>query len=163
MHTKFTMKSIIAAAGLFVLTGASAAWSDAIDERAKDLLPWVAQKTGYRADYIKVTVLFVEPKQINLIAYGAKFKAQTDVEAVSAGATIFLPTWFRLGENDDILVHELTHVLQFQNDASFRCRAEQEKEAYETQAAFTDETGIGTKPHPFAMFLLRCPSKSAPH
>lgn len=34
--------------------------------------------------------------------------------------------WFELSKNDDILVHELTHVLQYVNEATFRCRAEQE-------------------------------------
>lgn len=156
------MKAIIVAAAL-LLYSLSAASADIIDDKAKQLLPWVAQKTGYSADHVRVTVLFAEPKVINAIAFGPKYTDQTKINSVSSGATIFLPAWFELGKNDDILVHELTHVLQFENDAHFRCRAEQERQAYEVQSAFVDETGIGTKPHPFFLFLLRCSTKSVPH
>ena len=31
-----------------------------------------------------------------------------------------------------------------------------EKQAYEVQSAFVDETGIGKKPDPFFMFMLHC-------
>ena len=151
-----TIKTIGAAVALSLLLGISTASADALDDRAKELLPWVAQKTGYAADHVKVTVLLVEPRTINLIAYGISKDDDPQPEAISAGATIFLPTWFELGKNDDILVHELTHVLQYANDAQFRCRAEQEKQAYETQAAFVEETGIGKKPDPFFMFMLHC-------
>src|SRR5437764_8216730 len=103
------MKAFIAAAVL-LLSSLSTASADAVDDRAKQLLPWVAQKTGYSADHVKVTVMLAEPKVINGIAYGAHYTDQNTVESVSTGETIFLPTWFVLGRNDDILVHELTHV-----------------------------------------------------
>ena len=154
------MKIAIAAASLSSLLFISAASADPLDDRAKELLPWVAQQTGYAADHVKVTVLLVEPRTINLIAYGISKDDDPKPEAISAGATIFLPTWFELGKNDDILVHELTHVLQYANDATFRCRAEQEKQAYEAQSAFVDESGIGKKPDPFAMFMLHCTAYS---
>jgi len=147
---------IVGAAGLVVLLGVSAASADPIDDRASDLLPWVARKTRYSADHVKVTVLFVAPQTINLIAYRFTKDGDPQPEAITAGATVFLPTWFELGKNDDILVHELTHVLQSANDSKFRCRAEQEKQAYEVQSAFVDETGIGKKPDAFALFMLRC-------
>jgi hypothetical protein len=149
------MKTIVAAASLSLLIGYSAA-ADPVDDRASELLPWVAGKTGYAAENVKVTVIFVEPRTISRIAYGVSKEEDPKAEAITAGATIFLPTWFELGKNDDILVHELTHVLQYANDAQFRCRAEQEKEAYATQSAFVDETGIGTKPDSFFMFMLHC-------
>ena len=134
----------------------SAASADAIDERATELLPWVAQQTGYSAEHVRVTVLFVDPRSISLIAYSVRKDDDPTPEAITAGATIFLPTWFELGKNDDILAHELTHVLQYENDAKFRCRAEQEKQAYEVQSAFVDKTGIGKKPDPFFTFMLHC-------
>jgi Domain of unknown function (DUF4157) len=138
------------------LAVSSAASADAIDERATELLPWVAQQTGYSVEHVKVTVLFVEPRSINQIAYSVRKDDDPTPEAITAGATIFLPTWFELGRNDDILAHELTHVLQYENDAKFRCRAEQEKQAYEVQSAFVDKTGIGKKPDPFFTFMLHC-------
>ncbi len=104
------MKTIVVAAGLSLLLGISAASADPIDDRVNELLPWVAQKTGYAVEHVKVTVLLVEPRTINLIAYGIRKDDEPKAEAISAGTTIFLPTWFELGKNDDILVHELTHV-----------------------------------------------------
>lgn len=153
----------IASLLFLALSGVVPAAADAIDVRARELLPWVAAKTGYAAEGVKVTVLFVEPSLINQIAFGPKYSNQTSLDSISTGSTIFLPTWFKLGTNDDILVHELTHVLQFETDAQFKCRALQERQAYEMQAAFTEETGIGTKPSPMFMFLLRCSTKSVPH
>lgn len=144
------------AVGLTLLVPCLTAIADPIDDRANDLLAWVAKKTGYSAEHVKVTVLLVEPRAINLISYGIDKGENPQPESVTAGATVFLPTWFELGKNDDILVHELTHVLQYANDAKFRCRAEKEKQAYETQASFVDETGIGTRPNSFAMFMLHC-------
>jgi hypothetical protein len=152
------IKTIGAAAALSLSLGISTGSADALDDRAKELLPWVAQKTGYAVEHVKVTVLLVEPRTINLIAYSISKDDDPKPDAISAGATVFLPTRFELGKNDDILVHELTHVLQYANDAKFRCRAEQEKQAYETQAAFVEETGIGKKPDPFFMFMLHCTS-----
>ncbi len=105
---------------------------------------------------VKATVIIVEPRTINLIAYRVNAADNPQPEAITAGATIFLPTWFKLGENDDILVHELTHVLQYANAAKFRCLADRERQAYETQAAFAAQTGIGEKPDAFFLFLLRC-------
>jgi hypothetical protein len=145
---------LLAAAGISLISGGAAA--DAIDERASQLMPWVAQQTGYSAEHVKVTVLFVEPRTISLIAYSVSQSDDPTPEAIAAGSTIFLPRWFELGKNDDILVHELTHVLQYANDAKFRCRAEQERQAYEAQAAFVAATGIGRKPDPFAVFMLHC-------
>ena len=152
----------IATAGLCLLLGICNASADAIDDRATELLAWVAQQTGYSAERVKVTVLFVEQRSINLIAYSVRKDDDPTPEAITAGATIFLPTWFELGKNDDILAHELTHVLQYENDAKFRCRAEQEKQAYEVQSAFVDKTGIGKKPDPFSMFMLHCTAYAVP-
>lgn len=41
-----------------------------------------------------------------------------------------------------ILVHETTHHLQFVAATSYRCRAEQEKVAYDAQVAFLESMGI---------------------
>jgi hypothetical protein len=133
-----------------------AATADPIDDRANELLAWVAKRTGYSAEHVKATVLIAEPRTIQLIAFMVDKTDNPLPESITAGETIFLPTWFQLGKNDDLLVHELTHVLQYANDATFPCRNAQEKQAYEMQSAFVDETGIGTKPNAFAMFLLQC-------
>jgi hypothetical protein len=150
-------RGIRAAATALLLFAPCLAAADSIDDRASELLPWVAQHTGYKIDHVKATVLRVDPQAIDLIAYGvAKSGAGSRPNSITAGETVFLPTWFKIGKNDDILVHELTHVLQYANDATFRCRSEREKQAYEVQSDFVDETGIGNKPDKFALFMLQC-------
>lgn len=104
-------------AALFAIVAPSRA--DELDRRVRDLLAWVAEETGYDAGGIEVTVEFAEPRVLNIVGYGTSYIGQSDIEAVSIGRAILLPDWFELGRNDDVLVHELTHVLQFTNDAQF--------------------------------------------
>jgi hypothetical protein len=143
------------AAALTLLAFAPAS-ADQIDERVKELLLWVGAETGYQTNDLRITVVFAEPKLINIVAYGLDYVGQRDVEALSLGTAVLLPDWFELGRNDDLLVHELTHVLQYTNGARFNCLGEQELEAYETAATFTERTGIGGKPDPWFKLILRC-------
>lgn len=139
-----TTKAILAAFG-FSLPLRSPTLADPVDERAKELLAWVAGRTGYSVGHLRMTIVFAQPMVINAIAFGAQYTYQTSIVAVSAGATIFLPTWFELGRND-ILVHELIHVLRYENNATFRCAEEREREAYQVQADFSKEMGLGNQP-----------------
>lgn len=127
-----------------------------IDDRVQELMVWVGQETGYQVHGVKVTAAFASPEVINIVMHGPAYVGQTDAAAVAIGNAILLPDWFELGRDDDLLVHEITHVLQHANGATFPCRAEQEREAYETAAAFTAQTGLGRKPSPVFMLLLRC-------
>jgi hypothetical protein len=131
--------------------------ADPIDDRVEELLHWVGDATGYEVGDLDVTVVFTEPTVINIVAYGVDYSGQTDIGALALGTAILLPHWFRLGRDDDVLVHELTHVLQYSNGARFRCLAEREREAYETAAAFVEETGIGTMPAGWFLLFLTCP------
>ena len=130
--------------------------ADPIEDRSRELLLWVADETGYDLGGTSVTIVVVEPKVINIVAHGTAYVDQMDKTAMAIGSAILLPDWFELGRHDDVLVHELTHVLQHTNNAQFRCHGEQEREAYETAAAFTEQTGIGTKPSRWFMVMLRC-------
>ena len=152
-------RSMIAAAfGLLLVLPSIRVLADPIDDRANELLVWVAQKTGYSSDHVRMAVLILEPRTIQRIAYRGDKTDDPQPEALTVGQTIFLPQWFELGRHDAILVHELTHVLQFANDARFPCRGAKEKQAYEVQSEFVEETGIGQKPNEFALFLLNCTS-----
>lgn len=142
----------------FSVALSSSVSADPIDDHANRLLAWVAEKTGYSADHVKLAVLIVEPRTIQLIAYRGDSADDPQPEALTVGQTVFLPKWFEAGRDDAILVHELTHVLQFANDAKFPCRGAKERQAYEVQSEFVAETGIGKKPHEFALFLLNCSS-----
>lgn len=128
----------------------------ALERRVRGLLAWVAEKNGYEARGVEVTLAFVAPEIINIVAFGTGYRGQLDAESVAIGASIILPDWFELGVNDDLLVHELTHVLQYTNEAEFGCYLEQEREAYGTQAAFTEATGIGQLPALWFVLFLPC-------
>ena len=138
---------------LFVVSPARA---DALDRRVEALLRWVAEETGYAAGDADVTVRFAEPRVLNIVGHGTRYTGQSDIAAVAVGRTVLLPDWFALGDDDALLVHELTHVLQNTNHAPFACDAEKEREAYETQATFTAETGIGEEPSLWFTLFLRC-------
>jgi hypothetical protein len=148
------MRVVCAATAAVLLMGPARA--DDLGRRVEDLLAWVAKETGYPLDGVEVTVEFAQPRVLNIVAYGVDYAGQSDVEAIAIGEAILLPDWFAPGRHDDLLVHELTHVLQHTSGAQFTCAAEREREAYETQAAFTDETGIGDRPAPWFLLLMRC-------
>ena len=142
--------------------------TEAVNVRIQELLPWIAGETGYKTDYVKPIVVFKEPLAINLLVYGEKYqKGQVrDAIAATLGTTIILPTTFELGKNDDVLIHEVVHVLQNENDhmigdqpGDFKCRNLMEYEAYQVQEKFIDEFGIGEKLHPiFMMYFSHCPN-----
>src|SRR5207247_8677579 len=48
----------------------TAAFADLLADRAQGLLLWVAHRTGYSAENVKLTVILVEPKAINVVVYG---------------------------------------------------------------------------------------------
>jgi hypothetical protein len=146
----------MALAAVLAVLSIDTAGAEPIDDRIEELLAWLAQQTRYEVHDIKVTAAFASPEVINIVAHGQAYVGQADVAAVAIGSAILLPNWFELGRDDDLLVHELTHVLQHANGATFRCQEEQEREAYETAAAFTEQTGIGAKPSPLFMLFLRC-------
>jgi hypothetical protein len=138
------------------LFGANTARADDLDQRVAELLVWVGQETGYEVGDIEATVRFAGPKILNIVGHGMRYSGQADIAAVAIDRTILLPDWFELGRDDALLVHELTHVLQNVNRAQFGCDAEKEREAYETQARFTEETGIGETPSLWFRLFLRC-------
>jgi hypothetical protein len=71
---------------------------------------------------------------------------------------IFLAEDFDVGACTDTLVHELVHHFQFVSEKPFRCSAEAEREAYEIQARWIEQTGVGSLPHPLFLRRLTCDS-----
>jgi hypothetical protein len=135
----------------------SGAPSPAFMARFEKLTQWVVAHTSYKAAE-PPRVLFLDQATINYIYYGqAKIRGDGVLAAYNDGGLMFLPTTFTLGRDDYLLVHEIVHHLQAHSDADFKCRAEREKEAYETQIKFVDETGVGEKPSGLFMLMLnRC-------
>ena len=151
--TRAALAALGAAALLLTMNPAQA---DELDRRVEVLLRWLAVETGYATGDAGVTVRLAQPRLLNIVGHGTGYSGQLDIAAVAIGRTIMLPDWFALGRDDALLVHELTHVLQNTNHAQFACDAEKEREAYETQAAFTAETGIGEEQSLWFALFLRC-------
>lgn len=133
---------------------------DAVNARAMEILPWIAEVTGYSADYVKPGILFRDQDTLNKLYYGANYRdGYADVEAAAMGNVIILRDDFVLGEDDATLAHELTHVLQNENGAEFDCHAKMEYEAYQTGDLFVDTFGIGEKTDPlWLIFFTMCPA-----
>lgn len=132
---------------------------EAVNARVQELLPWVAEKTGYSYEYVKPVIHFRTQEFLNEFYYGANYRdGYADVEAAATGNVIFLREDFTLGENDDTLVHELVHTLQNENGAVFPCVAAMERQAYDLQDVFVEEFGIGEATDPlFKMLITACP------
>ena len=132
---------------------------DAVNARVQELLPWISAKTGYKADYVVPVIFFRSQDFLNKFYYGDNYRdGYMDVEAAAAGNVIFLREDFTLGEDDDTLVHEVTHTLQNENGAEFPCNAARERQAYDTQDLFVEEFGIGQQTDLLMKLLLTsCP------
>ncbi len=152
-----------------VVMAALPAQADPVADRVKELLPWVAKKTGYSMEHVAPRVLY---KTIEEIAYidPTYQKNSIEVDAMTIDNIIILLDTFTLGKNDKTIVHELVHVLQNANGhvvgerpGDFRCLGEAEREAYLTADAWVEETGIGEKTNKTVLFFMtRCPSRIGP-
>jgi len=135
---------------------------EAVQARAMEILPWVAQHTGYKADHVKPRIVFKTSDQLQHIYYGEHYDpSYIKIAAITVDQAIMLRDDFKLGVNDDTLAHELTHVLQHANGhfvgtnpGDFKCLGDMEKEAYLTQNAWIDEFHVGTKVEELWLLLL---------
>jgi hypothetical protein len=138
--------------------------AEQVEKRIWELLPWVLKTTGYKADiYFRYVVEFASPQTLARMYYGPNYKDQTDIEAVSLGNTVWLADHFQLGRDDYVLVHELVHLLQFENAAEFPCMARQEYEAYHVQAKWVSEFKSGQMPDLLYMIMLSTCPRPVPH
>jgi len=134
---------------------------DAFFERVDELVDWIAAHSDYSDEMKRYpAVVFLPRGTINYMFYegsaGIAYNGQDRVKALYLEGMMFLSDDFALGEHDYILLHELVHHLQFEAKREFACKAEQEREAYELQIAFVEETGRGEVPNGLFMVVLRC-------
>ncbi len=152
--------------GVFAVAAVSlSAHAEPIDDLAAKYLPWVANQTGYSAKYVEPNIYFVTQERLNEAYYKGQFKQDIskNVTAMSFGDIIMLRKDFKIGKDDDTLVHELTHVLQHANRAKFPCRNLMELEAYKTADEFVTKKGIGTKTAEYLLhFFSTCPPPYEP-
>ena len=155
-------------AALLLLAAVSPTNMGPVERRIQELLPWVAQESGYSTANVRPTVFYKNSKSLNKLYYGPGIPENSeDVLGITIRDSIFLLDTFVLGTEDHILVHELVHVLQYTNKRAvgigpymFSCIGESEKEAYEITNRWVEETGIGHKIDAFFIFFIsKCPSE----
>lgn len=150
------LPTLLVASGLFTSTYS---YAGPINDRAQELLPWVAKQTGYSDAYVKITIIYKTPESLKTLVYGAHSRKTRDIHAATINSTIFLADWFTLGVHDQYIVHELVHVLQNANGAKFPCREVMEWEAYRVENEFVTEFGTGERIHEAYLYLLsHCPN-----
>ncbi|TSC68099.1 MAG: hypothetical protein G01um101456_738, partial [Parcubacteria group bacterium Gr01-1014_56] len=142
-----------------VLIAALPARAAPVDDLVAKYLPWVAAQTHYKVNYVRVHVVFATAVALKAIAHSPGYKGQGEAASGTIGTTVFLPSTFQIGKNDDDLVHELVHVLQNANGATFSCWQSMEAEAYSLQDRFVEEFGIGEKTDYLYLWMIsHCPN-----
>jgi hypothetical protein len=129
--------------------------------RAWQLHDWIVAHTDYEPLERLPTFLFVSTGELNYLALNDTeqgYSGETrSIEGVYAPSIVFLTSDFRVGEDDDVLLHELIHHFQEMAGTTFECVGASEVEAYGLQAEFVNETGIGTAPDAaFVLFVSSC-------
>jgi hypothetical protein len=123
--------------------GASPLPQAAFIEKVDRLMHWIADHSGLDVPDRQPAFLFLPTETINYAVTGSLYDGQDLVEAAFSwtdAGIVFLPNE---GPTDDVLLHELVHFMQMTNGRKSSCRGNLEHEAYELQARFTSETGIG--------------------
>jgi hypothetical protein len=130
-------------------------------DRVDELVQWIGENSDYPGELARYpAVVFLPRETINYLFYegsaGIAYDGQDRVKALYLDGMMFLGDDFTLGKHDYILLHELVHHLQFEHKREFRCKAEQEREAYALQIRFVEATGRGEVPNALFMMVLRC-------
>jgi hypothetical protein len=133
---------------------------EAFEQRVAELLRWIAAHSDYPPAVGRLPAfVFLAPDTIRHTFTGAAMgytAEMSDVRAALVRGTIYLPDTFTLGRDDYMLLHELVHHLQDESGKDFACLALREREAYELQTRFVEETGRGEAPNDMFMLMLRC-------
>lgn len=127
-----------------------------LEVKERQLLDYIEEHTGYDTTYTKGRYEFWSPERINRTFYGHRYTNQTSVLALHMQGTIILPSWFNLENDSEILLHELFHLVVFDNGVEFPCIEEEEQAAYNLQIKYVDEVGRGRKPGKLFVMLLQC-------
>ena len=132
---------------------------EAFLREAEAMLDWIVANSRYTEKVSLPAFVMLPRATLNYIFYSQMvggYKGQDCVNAIYVPHIMLLAEDFELAACSDILVHELVHHFQFITRVPFRCTAEAEREAYEIQAKWTRETGVGVLPSPLFLRRLTC-------
>ncbi len=133
--------------------------SDAFLRRAQDAAEWIVRNSDYDADLPLPAFVTLPRPTLNYIFYHqlvGGYQGQTCIEALYFPHVMFIAEDIEADICATTLVHELVHHFQYLTHKDFLCTAEAEREAYELQAKWVEETGVGEMPSNLFMMRLRC-------
>jgi hypothetical protein len=115
-------------------------------QKLQEINRFVREHTGYKTLTLP-RVVYLTPDQMQALRYGRGWrnKGYPEVLALADTGTIYLSTKFRIGRDDYVLAHELTHYQQFKSGKQWPCSAAMEPEAYRVQNLWVEATGRGHK------------------
>lgn len=126
---------------------------------AAAMVDWIVANSRYTEAVSLPAFVMLPRATLNYIFYSQMvggYQGQDCVNAIYVPHIMLLADDFERAACSDILVHELVHHFQFITRVPFRCTAESEREAYEIQAKWTRETGVGVLPSPLFLRRLTC-------
>jgi hypothetical protein len=122
------------------------------------LMHWIADNSDLEVPDRQPAFLLLPTETINYVAMGSRYGGSNLIVASFSPTDVgivFLPSE---GFDDDVLLHELVHFMQFANGLEVGCAADLERDAYRLQQLFTSETGIGAPLAPVSRILATiCP------
>jgi hypothetical protein len=133
--------------------------SDAFLQRAQDATDWIVRNSDYDADVPLPAFVTLPRPTLNYIFYNqfvGGYQGQTCIEALYFPHVMFIADDIQADICASTLVHELVHHFQYLTHKEFLCTTEAEREAYELQAKWVAETGVGEMPSSLFMLRLRC-------
>src|SRR3989344_335704 len=149
--------AIVCAFLVVVLFGTTAAHAQKsnpalIEKRAVELTEWIVRNSTF--EFVPPPpIVFVPP-----VTLARVFNGDKTVQAGHFPNMIMLRADFQLGINDEVLLHELVHHLQFVSGKLTYgmgiCLVPNELDAYALQNKFVGETGIGQGINGFTLFII---------
>ena len=107
------------------------------------LMIWLGANTPFDTNHDIPNVLFLSQTQMEQMFYKGNDKMPNTLHGLydQESDTIILPdTWDRRKAWDlGVLLHEMVHYLQDQNDMDFNCTAEMERESWPIQQRYLKE------------------------
>jgi len=129
--------------------------------RVREIADWIVRNSDYEG-YERIPAFVVLPRStLNYIVFSQTpdgYRGQASIQALYAPNLILISDELELesGEHAHTLVHELVHHLQFETGKAFRCTLEAEREAYQMQRRWVEETGTGDLPSLLFIMRLKC-------
>lgn len=126
---------------------------------AETIAEWIVANSRYTAAVPLPAFVLLPRATLNYIFFSqvvGGYQGQDCINALYVPHIILFAEDFEIAACSDTLVHELVHHFPVITGAAFRCTAEAEREAYDLQAQWSRETGVGQIPSPLFLRRLTC-------